>query len=115
MRAISLKMRQELEKLERMQRCAVKRLCYGETCVGRIEWHHVWIYAGRQINELWAIVGACKKHHDQVDSDPTIKNAFKIDSLLNATEKDLAKYPKADWEQRLRRLAIHDLWQQHEK
>ena len=68
-------------------------------CEGTIQWHHVWIYAGRQINELWAIMGACEKHHKQVNEMPIIKKAFQILSLRRATPEDLQKYPRENWDQ----------------
>lgn len=115
MRAIPIKMRSDLEQLIRMKQCAVKKMYYGERCEGRIEWHHPWTYAGSQINELWAIVGACSRHHKMVNENPTIKDVFERESLLLATEKDLARYPRTNWNQHLKRLTIHDLWHRHEK
>ena len=66
-------------------------------CEGRIQWHHVWIYAGTQINELWAILGACTKHHDMVKTNRGVKEAFERRSLELATEKDFDKYPNKAW------------------
>lgn len=63
-----------------------------------VEWHHVWIYGGKQINEIWAIVGACKYHHGEVNKNNEIKEFFEIVSLTRAYEEDLEKYPKKDWE-----------------
>lgn len=94
MRPIPPKLREELASLPRMKRCACAEL---GGCSGRIEWHHVWIYAGRQINELWAIVGACNKHHEMVGTEPIVKKAFEVYSLQLATAADLAKYPRKPW------------------
>ena len=90
-----------------MHRCVIAPLqrIYGR-CSGRIQWHHPWIYAGKQINEPWAIVGACEGHHDEVTKDRAIKQAFETDSLMRATDEDLAKYPRKDWEQIKRTLGI---------
>lgn len=32
-------------------------------CGGRITWEHAIIYAGRQVNEVWAIIKICECHH----------------------------------------------------
>ncbi len=85
-----------LENMPRMRMCEASWE-HPEGCEGRIEWHHCWIYAGTQINELWAILGACKKHHDMVKTDTFIKEAFERRSLEIATDEELAKYPKKSW------------------
>ena len=43
------------------------RLCIvAHECSGRVEWHHAFTYGGKRINELWAILPLCKKHHDHL-------------------------------------------------
>ena len=98
MRPILPKLRSQLDALPRMHKCelAPMQRLYGR-CSGRIQWHHVWIYAGRQINELWAIVGACEGHHEEVKKDAAIRQYFESASLSYATDADLAEYPKKDW------------------
>ena len=49
MRKISPKVKQEL--LEREQVCARSNEC----CDGRITWEHALTYAGKQIDEAWAM------------------------------------------------------------
>ncbi len=68
-------------------------------CVGRITWEHAWIYAGKQIQEKWAIIPLCEYHHlgDGLDKE---KN--QIISLGRATIEDLKKYPRGMWSQKLR-------------
>jgi len=109
MRKIPLKLRKELEELPRMKRCECHSWSIYEGCEGKIEWHHVFIYAGKQINEKWAIVAACKKHHDLVKSSSLIKEFFEIRSLLYADEKSLKKYPRKNWSQLKKYLGIHDV------
>lgn len=78
-------------------------------CAGRITWEHCWIYAGRQINERWAIIPICAFHHavdEFQDGGDLDKNENKRISLLRATEEDLAKYPKKDWVTERRCLAL---------
>ena len=72
-----------------------KACCLGpENCAGRIEWHHVFIYAGRQVNEKWAIVPACHRHHEAA---AVYNRDFQKVALSRATPEDLAKYPKKNW------------------
>lgn len=84
----------------RMKRCSIWHLValYGP-CSGRTEWHHVWTYAGKQINEVWAIVGACHRHHEMVKEDPAVRMAFESCSLALAAPEDLLAYPKKHWSQ----------------
>lgn len=98
MRPIPQKMRDELASLPRMKRCTVSDFGFG-SCDGRIEWHHVWVYAGRQINEPWAILGACERHHALVNSEWLVRDAFMRASIRLASEEDLAKYPRKNWNQ----------------
>lgn len=96
MRPIPLKMRDEMHNDPFYKKCCAVGLGY---CAGRVQWHHVWIYAGKQINEVWAIVPACERHHDQVQKEPKVRRFFEKLSLDRATFDDLVLYPKKDWEQ----------------
>lgn len=103
MRPISKNVRATLEKQPRMRRCTLANAqdVFGE-CKGRLmnpEWHHVWTYAGRQIDEPWAIVAACTQHHEMVKSQASVRMAFEAASLSLATPEDLAKYPRKNWRQ----------------
>lgn len=73
------------------QRCARWR---EGTCDGRITWEHVWIYSGRQIQEVWAIIPLCWFHHLGKGLD---KQYNRYLSLKRATVQDLLKYPKTAW------------------
>ncbi len=74
----------------------MKRCCIADDeCDGKIEWHHCWIYRGRQISERFAILPVCHKHHM---NNP--KEVLEYISLLRATEEELSRYPKYDWKQR---------------
>ena len=71
------------------------------TCKGRITWEHCWIYAGKQINEPWAILPLCEWHHavnQYQDSGDLNKKLNKQLSLARATKEDLLKYPKKNFE-----------------
>lgn len=78
-----------------------------KTCKGRITFEHVWIHAGRQVQEAWAIIPLCEFHHDVLsyqDRGDLQKTLNQYISLQRATDDDLAKYPKRDWEQLKRYL-----------
>lgn len=101
MRPIPQRIKDTLERMPRMRACELRGEGFG-MCHGRIEWHHVFIYAGKQINELWAILGACHGHHTLVQSDRIVREAFERRSLEIATKDELAKYPARDWEKIIR-------------
>lgn len=105
MRPIPQKLREELERQSRMKWCAAFGLGFGG-CWPRIEYDHVWIYAGRQINETWAIVGVCKKHHAAKEGNLLLKACIQRNSLRLATNEDLLQYPKKDWDQIKRSLGM---------
>lgn len=107
MRPIPSKMREELAGLPRMRECAIAPVqhVYG-ACHGRVEWHHVWQYGGKQINELWAILGGCSRHHAMVQSDSAVRMAFEAASLLLATSEDLAGYPRKKWDEIKKSLGL---------
>lgn len=96
-----------LAGLRRMKRCALAPLggMY-EPCEGRVEWHHVWIYGGRQIQEVWAIIAACHHHHDMVTKQQAVRMAFEAASLHEATDADLAEYPRKNWKQIKKSLGL---------
>lgn len=100
MRPIPVKMRKEIAADPFMKNCA--RTDDSENCDGCITWEHCWIYAGKQINEPWAIIGICEYHHFGEGMD---KDRNQYISLQRATDEDLAKYPIKDWEQIKKYLA----------
>ena len=93
MRKISPKVKAQLEK--EPQVCA--RASEGD-CVGRITWEHTLIYAGRQIDEVWAIIKLCEYHHDvnfQQGNGDLDKEKNVWIALNRATDEELLKYSKA--------------------
>lgn len=79
------------------------------TCKGRITIDHAWIYAGRQIDELWNFVPTCAYHHavdEYQDCGDFDKHKQERTALLNASEEDLKKYYKKDWNYERRKLCI---------
>ena len=70
-----------------------------------VQWHHVWIYAGKQIQEEWAILPACLKHHNEATPHkngykPEIREKFEYLSLFYGLELAQRDYPKTDWQQK---------------
>lgn len=88
MRRIPQKLKEEILKDSYYKKCA--RLNDGY-CEGRITWEHAIIYSGRQLNEKWAIIPLCWKHHlgNGLDKDKNVCIA-----LLRATEEELDKISK---------------------
>jgi hypothetical protein len=82
-----------------MKLCTIRLYSKNSPCQGKIEWHHVWTYGGKQIQEVWSIVAACQYHHDLVKKDRRVKEMFERASLEFSTEEELGKYPKKDWGQ----------------
>lgn len=67
-------------------------------CKGRITMEHALIYAGRQIDEAWAIVPLCAYHHavDEYQDGGDLKKEINVMLALNrATDDELLKYSKA--------------------
>ena len=98
MQAIPAKLREELALDPYYKRCTR----HGWDCWGRITWEHAFIYAGRQIQEKWAIIPLCEYHHAVCrfqDSGSLNKEYNQYIALCRASDEDLAKYPRRDWEQ----------------
>lgn len=96
MRKISPEVKAKL--LEEPQVCA--RLGDGE-CKGRITWEHAIIYAGRQLDEVWAIIKLCEYHHavNTYQDMGALNKTKNIWIALNrATDEELKAISKAvDW------------------
>lgn len=91
MRRISEKVKQDV--LKRPQVCARA----GEGCAGRITWEHALIFGGRQIDESWAIVLLCERHHgvnSYQDNGDLQKEKNVWIALNQATDDELQKYSK---------------------
>lgn len=100
MRPIPTKLKEIMSSDPYYKRCARANL----DCEGRITWEHSYIYASCQINEVWAIIPLCWRHHlgDLLDKKENQRIA-----LRRATPEDLAKYPKKDWEYEKKYLKIN--------
>lgn len=59
----------------------------------KIEWHHNLIFAGKQVQEEFAILPILKRLHDDV-SNPEVKDRCDWIMLNRATEDQIKKYSK---------------------
>ena len=66
-------------------------------CEGRITWEHAMTYAGKRINEKWAIIPLCEFHHGLLGSGGMNKSVNVSIALARANREDLEKYPRAFW------------------
>ena len=68
------------------------------SCKGRITWEHALTYAGKQIDEVWAIIKLCEYHHavnTYQDMGALNKKVNVWIALNRATDDELRKYSKA--------------------
>lgn len=102
--AIPKKLREELSQDEFYKYCI--RIHEG-TCSGRITWEHSLIYAGKQIQERFAIVPLCEfhhsigKHHEDGDLQKDFGQWIAINRM---TKADKLKYSKRNWDKDLELL-----------
>lgn len=70
-------------------------------CSGRITWEHAMTYGGKQIQERWAIIPLCEKHHGVLrwsGSDSLLNKGINRCIALNrATDEELRKYDKSSF------------------
>ncbi len=87
MNNMPVKLRKELAADPEYRVCILK----SAECDGRITFQHAVIYAGKQVQERFAILPMCVRHHlgDLHDGTRDRKMA-----LGRATEADKAKYPR---------------------
>lgn len=96
MRPIPQKLRKQISEDPFYKKCCI-------TGSLNVSLEHCWVYSGKQINELWAIVPLDRKLNTSHPSKE-IKEKCRLISLKRATKKDLAKYPKKNWQQELKYL-----------
>lgn len=104
MRKISNRVKKIIEEDPYYKTCA--RHSEGN-CQGRITMEHALVYAGKQIDEVFAIIPICAYHHevDQFQGGGGMnKRKHEWIALSRATPEDRSKYPRIDWEQKLKYL-----------
>lgn len=93
MRTIPTSLRKKLASDPYYQKCA--RAC--SECDGRITFEHAIVFAGRQLNELWAIIPLCEYHHavNKHQDGGDLDKEMNISIALNrATDDELIKVSK---------------------
>ncbi len=108
MRPIPPALRARIEKIPGMKLCIYHNSdCHDEfgNKPGRAEWEHAFMYAGKQINEWWAIIGVCWFHHRGPGLDKSF-NQHKCLERMSEADLDEAqrKYPGTDWRKLKERL-----------
>ena len=63
-------------------------------CRGRITWEHALMYAGKQIQERFAVLSLCEFHHLYAGLNKKWNKDF---AMSRATEEDKKKYPRLKW------------------
>lgn len=98
MRPIPIQMREQIAEDPFMRVCIyTRRDAPKHICRGRITWEHAWMYAGKQINEPWAIVPCCEAGNSGEWMD---KDYNRYRALERANLDDLCqRMPKKDWRQ----------------
>lgn len=102
MRSIPKKMRSEMSENKYMKICMRNYVFNDHECEGRITWEHAFTYAGRQINEKWAIISICREYH--LNRDKLDKRMSEFIAVFRASEEELQKYPRKDWDKIKERL-----------
>jgi hypothetical protein len=106
---IPKKMREDIARDRFMSRCIYKNdNAPNHDCQGRIEWEHSHLFAGKRINEPWAIVPCCTNHNRGNAMD---KEYNRYIALVRATillpdglEDLKRRYPTRDWDQQFKYL-----------
>lgn len=97
MTKIPTKVRKSIDADPRYRECALKGIP-GHVCGGRITMEHALIYAGKQIQEKWAIVPVCAagQEVDAFQDAHTMNKEMNVWVALNqATTEQLEAYPRA--------------------
>lgn len=84
------------------------------SCRGRITFEHTLVFAGKQVQEIWAIVPLCSYHHEVdefQDNGDLQKEIGQWVALNRAKRVDFNKYPRNDWANKKRYLnAKYGVW-----
>ena len=102
MRLLTQNLKKAIARRREYRFCMRQATFKDHICAGKITIEHCFIFAGRQLNELWALISLCEYAHSVGPYQDTgilnkRKNAYI--SLMRATPKDLAKYSRRDFTQ----------------
>lgn len=85
-----------------------KKCCLTGYTNEKINWHHNFIYAGKQVNEKWCILPvkeSIHQYHKGITSEVKEKLDYIMLNRFEGTMEDLAKkFPKINWEQKYKYL-----------
>ena len=99
MQPIPTKLRKELAESGQINVC----IHNNSECQGRVEWEHCWSYGKHQIQELWAIVPCCYKHHRGGLLDKDFNRYCSLLKAISLSDNGLIdiiiKYPRKNWKQ----------------
>lgn len=87
--------------------CEREMHLHDHECKGRITREHAVYYAGKKIDEAWAIVLLCAWAHevDQFqDGGGMVKEIGEWIAINRMTKEDEARFPRKDWKQRRKYL-----------
>lgn len=84
------KLKQEILADDFYKKCCIA----DETCKGRIEFHHNLIFAGKQVNEKWAILPVCHSHHE-IEKHKEIGHRLDKIMFKMVSDEELKPYCKA--------------------
>src|SRR3990167_5022633 len=89
MNNIPKKLKEEMAADPFYQRCCITGALAKNT---KVDWHHNFIYAGKQLQEKWAILPLREDIHKDI-----VKHKEKCDWIMlnRATDKQLEKYSRA--------------------
>lgn len=99
MTPIPAKIRKAIANDPRYRLCALEGV-EGHVCGGRITMEHAFIYAGRQIQEKWAIVPICaagQEVDEYQDAHTMNKEMNQWVALNQATPEELVEFRRADY------------------
>ena len=103
MRKIPSKLRENMANDNWYTKCVLSRqndhiFDLTGSCGGCITWEHSIIYQGRQLNEKWAIIPLCEKHHgvnNYQDAGAINKEVSVWCAINRATDMELRMVSKA--------------------
>jgi hypothetical protein len=80
-----------------------KKCCLCDSSQGKIDWHHNFIFGGRQVDEFWAILPLCIPCHRHANNRE-IKEKLDWMMIQRMKEEDFKKYSRYNWRQRIKYL-----------
>jgi len=92
MRKIPLNIRKQISEDNFYRTCCVA----DEICFGKIEIHHNMIYAGKQVDDLFALLPVCLYHHER---EKCREIGDKLDKVMisRMTIEDEKKFDRINW------------------